>query len=476
VSLKSQWLVLTLALVGYLGLFGWFYPPLPGIEDEVGFLNLGYALSRGTANAHDLGYEELQGFKPTYGRLIGWRNPGRALTVVPFFWCDATDGVFWSGAAIHVATTLAAGLLLRALGRSPLWAVLVLAHPTLALYSRTVMADGLCGLFFTIAAWSLARFERPGLIAGLAVGLACVCRYQAAVVLPFVTLLVVLSPRIPNRTREAVKFLVGAGVVGVGIAAYNVSLFESVVGPTQQGYFRARFVLPHLLLYATCLGLIWPGMLFAVLHRGPSQRLILAFGLPYVGFLLPYFFHDTGSSWVETAVVAPRIISPVLPVWIVGYAVWCADGVRWIRARVGVPDWSARVLVVTAVVALLAAVAALFARHQSYLNDLAAVRTAAAVIPDGADVAPRGGFHKLFAMPFRSGPHFRFVPDPTQADARPGPRVNRLYLADVPRRAGGAGVSPEELDRLRQTYRVTPIPVAHPRLTVYLLERLEPIG
>jgi hypothetical protein len=53
--------------------------------------------------------------------------------------------------------------------------------------------------------------------------------------------------------------------------------------------------------------------------------------------------------------------------------------------------------------------------------------------------------------------------------------VNRLYLADVPRRAGGAGVSQEELDRLRQTYRVTPIPVGDSRLTVYLLERLEPL-
>ena len=63
-------------------------------------------------------------------------------------------------------TAVGAALLAR-LGKSPLWAALLLLHPTLAIYSRTVMGDGasgagllLAGLFLTAPA-PQARSE-PG--------------------------------------------------------------------------------------------------------------------------------------------------------------------------------------------------------------------------------------------------------------------------------------------------------------------------
>jgi len=59
-------------------------------------------------------------------------------------------------------TALAAWLLAR-LGRSPLWAVLLLLHPTLAVYSRTLLADGAAGTGLLLAALRSPRPRRwPG--------------------------------------------------------------------------------------------------------------------------------------------------------------------------------------------------------------------------------------------------------------------------------------------------------------------------
>ncbi len=49
--------------------------------------------------------------------------------------------VFAAGAAAALGLTFVASRILKAWGRSPLWALIVLAHPSIVIMSRTVMAD-----------------------------------------------------------------------------------------------------------------------------------------------------------------------------------------------------------------------------------------------------------------------------------------------------------------------------------------------
>ena len=130
--------------------------------------------------------------------------------------------IFSSGAAIHVATTIVAAALFRVMGRSPLWAMLVLTRPTLSLYSRTIMADELAGLFVCLAVAAVTALPRPGPWAGLALGLAALCRDQVAVVVPFVGLALRRTDGVGRPAREIVKFFAAAAAVGTALCGYNV--------------------------------------------------------------------------------------------------------------------------------------------------------------------------------------------------------------------------------------------------------------
>src|SRR5438270_599437 len=130
------------------------------------------------------------------GRHVALRQPGRSLLALPLLVAGGVRATFLSGLLVHLATTWVGAMVLARLGRSPLWAALLLFHPTLALYSRTMMGDEAAGLGLLIAAWALARTDRPGsgAWAGAGVGLGALMRYHAGVALPLVALAFVAPP------------------------------------------------------------------------------------------------------------------------------------------------------------------------------------------------------------------------------------------------------------------------------------------
>src|SRR5262249_20859654 len=142
------------------------------------------------------------------------------------------------------------------------------------------------------------------------------------------------TPSIAGRKREAVWCLASGGAVGLVIVLYNNGLYGNPLGVTFQGYFTARFVAGNLEVYLLALTLIWPFMAFApLLDRSDVRWPAQAICLPFLVFLLPYFFYDKGSSWLQTTVLGQRLLQPVLPVWIVSYAVVLDTLLtRWVAA------------------------------------------------------------------------------------------------------------------------------------------------
>src|SRR4051812_48628554 len=148
---------------GYAGLFAAYYPPLSAIEDEAGFVNQALVWSRGAVSAEGAGLPaDLVDFGEGAGPHVATRHPGRALLAWPVLVLGGVRAPFASGLLLHLARPAMGGALLARLGRSPLWAALLLLHPTLALYSRTIMADGAAGTGLLLAALAVASPTAAG--------------------------------------------------------------------------------------------------------------------------------------------------------------------------------------------------------------------------------------------------------------------------------------------------------------------------
>jgi hypothetical protein len=462
-------------MLGYAALFVAYYPPIAGVEDEVGFLNQALVWSRGAVTAEGAGWPDgLGDFMEHHGRHVPTRHPGRSLVALPFLAAGGVPATFASGLLLHLAMTAVGGALLARLGRSPLWAALLLFHPTLALYSRTVMADGPAGAGLLLA--GLAVVSDAPVAAGLAVGLAAAMRYHSALALPIVAASFV-DPTAPagpvplsRRWRNATVCALAGGAVGSALVAYNLAVYGTPTEPftARRGSFAASFVIPHLTFYAAALMVIWPGMLLApLLDRSRLRWLVRGVIVVFLGPLLFYYFHDRADRWGETAVLGQRLIQVALPLWVVSYAGVVDDLVATpLRRRLGAATF--RGLTTLACVGLLAATALVFARHQRHLRALEAVRTAvAAAVPDGARVAANGTVQKLFGVPTQP-PSYRwlYLPDAAAGSRLPDDlRATPWYVAVVARSPDDPAAADAHAAAAR--FGMVPIATGLPNLSLY---------
>jgi hypothetical protein len=294
-------------------------------------------------------------------------------------------------AAVLLAFTARAAL--RSWGRSPLWALVVLAHPTVVILARTAMADV------------------PQAAAAVAAWWACK-RGRAAATIIWLTLLVTLKatggvlafaivageaasswPALRARDRAAIR-RVGSGVAG-GALGYALSLAQLRIanGTFASGYetlhqiyvpFALSYVRDRVPAHAKTL-LLLPPLLVAgawpFWRRRDFGPLFVAGGL--FALMCVYYFADTGASRLETLVLSPRIILPVVVFLLIGYGAWLDDLVR--RPRPGaiegpalVPAWVAGALVT----ATLASVAGVSFVHWRSQRDMGIVREIASAAAD----------------------------------------------------------------------------------------------
>lgn len=464
----NAWRVLLLLMALYLLVFFYFYPPTLGIEDEAGYINQAFVWQHGSITSDGAGYQQLADFEDYRGRNVSFRNPGRALTLLPFMSVFGIRSIFISSALIHLLTVLVGALLLTRLGKSPLWAVLLLFHPTMALYSRTVMSDELSGLLLLLAVLAVTRKSWAGLLAGLALSGAVVTRYHAAVVVP---LFIIALWKDKGRV-EAFICTVVTGICAFSIIAYNyLTLGNLSGGYTNKVTFGLQFLAFNLKFYLPALLLLWPLQLLApVADRSRLRWYFRITCLPVFGLLLLYFYHEEGESLLRTLVLGQRLLLTILPLWIVSYA-YSVDS--WLRPTVD--KWVPRKLQTVAVagfcLALLLGVSGLFREHQQHLWALKnATAEIEQVVPPGAVLVANRNLTKLFGTPATGITRYewlvyQFLDRPLDHSARLAAEQKEWYLAILPRRAG------EELpDTLREyiaKYHMVRIPTKNPNLIFY---------
>ncbi len=487
----KAWAVLGALMLGFAGLFAAYYPPISGIEDETGFLNQAIVWSRGAVSSEGAGFPcGLHDFIELKGRHVPARHPGRSLLALPLLVLGGTRATFVSGLALHLLATLAGAALLVRLGRSPLWAVLILFHPTLAVYSRTVLADGAAGAGLLLAALGVA--SGAPVFAGLAVGLAATMRYYSALALPLVAGSFVL-PRVGTGAkpwRDAAICLLAGGAAGCMLVGYNLAVYGTPNEPftMNRGYFSAACVVPNATFYATALLVLWPGMLFApLLDRSRLRWVVRGVIVLFLGPLLFYYFHDVAPGWLETSVVGLRLLQVALPLWVVSYAGVIDDWVAApVRRRLRGREW--RWLVAFVCVGLLVANGLVFARHQRHLDALRRARDAVvASVPGGSLVMYQGALAKIVGTPL-GVPEYRLralefegkpADDPAflycDLDRELHARRRAWYFANLQRRPGDPVPLTEYARELVERYRMERIPVESPLLSLYVA-RPEPVA
>ena len=395
VSRRKNRILLGFAIVLFSIIYVFYFPPIHGIEDEAGYINLAYVWSQGTTSPTGTAMPTLFDFETVNGKLVSWRSPGRSAVLFPFLVIFGGNSIFISSLLIHLATTLIAAWLLQRIGLSSLWALLVLFHPTLMLYSRTVMSDELGALFVLLAVVASTFKRNAGLWAGLFLGLGAFARLHVAFAVPFVA----ATFWFKGQKKQAILTLLGASVLGCLILAYN---YFTVGTPLL--YIHAEFAWQslgdRLTAYLPALLLVFPLQLLApAFDDSEVHWFSKAVTLPFFMLLSFYFWNDAGKNFLEDLVINQRLLIPILPVWLIGYS--CM--LERLFKRSGISNLSLRLKnVLTGATCLLFVLLQImiFQRHQQHLKGFQdALNEVARTVPGDSLVLANRGLAKFLGSP-----------------------------------------------------------------------------
>ena len=362
-----------IGLASYILIFLAFYPPICGIEDEQGFVNQAIFWSRGAISAEgaDLSIH-LGDLLPINGRHLPIRHPGRSLLALPFYMIGGYQAIFLSGILIHALLVLLASATLRRMHLPQNLALLMLFHPTLLIYSRTITADAAAGLGLLLSVYALAKPDRLTLrdiaLAGLGVGLAATMRHHAAAAAPAIALVVYLRSR---HFRDAAIFALACFISALPLFCFNLAAYGTLLDPFSagRGIFSFRYLSTQIPFYAESLSLFWPFMLIAPLFCfRPEKSAITAICLTFLAMLGCYYFHDSSPSRIQTDIIGLRLMQVALPAWIIGYAALLNKmGNNLLNRHIQLNKLVNIISIVFGITLTLA----IFSRHQSRLIDYA---------------------------------------------------------------------------------------------------------
>jgi hypothetical protein len=319
------------------------------------------------------------------------------------------------------------------------------------------------------------------------VGAAAIFRYQVGLLLPFLALGILNwreGPRDdqpPRRLRTAAACLAGGGLVGLPLFVYNQYWYGSPLGYTGQGAFSLSNLPANLRAYLPALALFWPLMILAPWADRSRMRVPLRWMiLPLFALMLLYSWHDIGGSTLETLILSPRLLQPVLPLWIVSYAAALHDRFggriprRLVRGRLG-PALGCLILA-----GFLAGQAGVFRKHQRHLEGLERAQSEiAARVPAGSVLVGSDTVRKLFALLGTDLPSYRWLSYDEYGRTRDlFPALDAIpgdwYLAVLPKRPGYEFTDVLQ-DYLRR-FRMIRIETAAPALLLYKREPESPAG
>ena len=312
--MRRESFVVAAVLTVYAMAFLLWPPPTTTVVDENNYVRQAQLILGGgpTLELEDPITGELVEVRP-----INHYPLGTALLLLPFI---ATGGraaaPFLSLLCVLVAVGVTARWL-RESGRSPVWALLVIAYPATAVMGRVAMSEAPSLAVTATGLWLFFRGARSeGSAAALAFGAAgflagASIAFREANVLVFAPFFLgSVMRRDPGGWA-----LVAGGLAGLGVRMVSAALFFGDPFFTKAPDPFTLASLSHTLpLYALSLLVLCPGgLIAAAAYRGERRPELLVTVATFVVFHLSYSYSALESSWAKRLVLGGRYFIPLLP-------------------------------------------------------------------------------------------------------------------------------------------------------------------
>jgi hypothetical protein len=358
---------LVLGVAAWLLVVGFTWPLGFSFSDDIGYVGEAKILLAGRVlpRAEDAGI-----WTSTEIGLVAKYPLFPSLLMAPLL-AITPRAVFALGIASAIAACLIGASVLRSWGTAAGWALLILAHPTVVIISRTATADvPLTAL--ALAAWWALRQNRRGPAIVLCAAMFAIKATGFLIGLLLLggeTLRTLLELR--RTDAEARRRLVTSLM---GIAAGFVLIFAmNLISARRLGFAYDHQFLGTPPFWFTYFKTAAPAQLQTLLLFPP---LLILGVLPYwrrrelgpvcliLGFsalMCFYFFVDSGTTWVESLVLAPRLLLPVVVFLLIGYADLISSGLRRVLGH----DARAGTVLICGTAAIVAAVSVEHSRWQA---------------------------------------------------------------------------------------------------------------
>ena len=267
-------------------------------------------------------------------------NTGREREQCPSVYAPGTSAIMapfvrifgWQGAYLVPLLMLAVAVVTMAVwlaeeGRSPLWALLMLAHPAVLVLSFHAMCDVPSMAVVTIA---LLMFWRGAgrhwgywLAAGFLASASCLIRETNAILyVPF------FCGALIRRERHVWALVLG-GLLGMGFVAMCTYLVYGQVlrRSGEFNHFSLGNIPGNIPLYLVATMVSVPaGLVAAFCYRGPRAPELRLAVVVFVGFMLTWVSGVEGGLVNQLILHAPRFTMSLLPVFVWA---WAEVGPRW---------------------------------------------------------------------------------------------------------------------------------------------------
>lgn len=295
-----------------------FYPPFYAIMDECDYLTTTYTLKRGTF------FLDKAGINPSTATVIGKKHmfskypPGNSILLLPLTFIHWRVG-FLMNFIFYIMSFFIFYLLLKELGIPALFSLLFLLHPTLILYSRTMMSD-IPSMFFILLGLYLI-IKNKDLFAGFSLGFAILLRYSNLVIIIGVLIGYFLMVR-----KKSINILMGIIFFFIILSIYNIYVMEGFLSPlflpTGAGAHSLSYLKTSGLYYLIALNIVYPFMLIVFIFSIFKKKLIFFNIVVFITviFFSMYYYIDKGNSFFETIIKGQRFMIPIFPFFILIYA------------------------------------------------------------------------------------------------------------------------------------------------------------
>lgn len=313
--LQSRILVI-FGFIYFTFLFFYFYPLTTSIVDETAYLSMAYTYQHGAFTYEKVGISSAPASVMIDSNLISRYPPGNSILLLPF------TKIHWKFAFIRGYLLMAAGylifiIILRHFHLPAHYGLLFLYHPSLILYSRTIMSDipatiiCLIGLLFLV--------KQRITISGIFFGASVAIRYPT-IIIPVALGLIYLY----KRNFRWITMLTIGTIIGISpLLFYHLFCFNTVIGPARENIIGFSIVnlFPMLGQFFISLNILYPLLLIIPVFSKLKERWL--FFTPAVLFLLLFSFQyyiDTGNNFFETIIRGQRYMLPIIPFLLVPYA------------------------------------------------------------------------------------------------------------------------------------------------------------